>query len=168
MLTFAFQARNWMMPAERFSDTQKSSFPQSRVTSTTSQNADMNSPGFGRLASMASMFLFPDTGLGFSCVPSNIELSSSNMPFPTATAWAEALAGLCKINGLWVVDLDDMVDGLLLAEQWVKENVREDYRDCLLESIRGMKRRMSGKYSEEQYLSRFHRKPRRSTSSIHR
>jgi hypothetical protein len=68
---------------------------------------------------------------------------------------------LCRINGLWVVDLDDMVDGLLLTEQWVKENVREEYRDCLMESIRGMKRRMSGKYSEEQYISKFHRKPRR-------
>jgi hypothetical protein len=124
-------------------------------------------PWFRQIGVYGFYVLIPDTGLGFSCVPSNIELSSSNIPFPTAIAWAEALAGLCRINGLWVVDLDDMVDGLLLTEQWVKENVREDYRDCLVESIGGMKRRMSGKYSEEQYISRFHRKPRRSSSSMH-
>lgn len=109
--------------------------------------------------------LIPDIALGFSCVPSNIESGSPDIriPYPTAAAWAEALAGLCRVNSGWRVELDDMVDGLLPTEQWVKEKIREEYRERLMKSIAGMKGRMSGKYSEERYISRFRRKPRPAT-----
>jgi hypothetical protein len=77
------------------------------------------------------------------------------IPYPIAGAWAEALIDLS-----WQADLDDMVDGLVATEEWANENVREPYRKRLNDSIAGMKRRMLGKYSEDQYVSRFHRKPR--------
>jgi len=51
-------------------------------------------------------------------------------------------------------------DGLLPTEQWAKENVLEDYQEWLIKSIMGMKGRMSRKYSEGWYISRFHRKRR--------
>ena len=118
-------------------------------------------PWFRQIGVYGVYVLIPDSALGFSCVPANIELSSPDacIPYPTAAAWVEALIGLSKVHGGWIVHLDDMVDGLLPTEQWVKENVREDYQECILKSITGMKRRMSWKYPEELYISRFRRKP---------
>jgi hypothetical protein len=114
-------------------------------------------PWFRQIGVRAFYVLIPDTALRFSCIPSNIELSSGEIPvpYPIAGAWAEALIDLS-----WRVDLDDMVDGLVATEEWANENLREPYRKRLNDSIAGMKRRMLGKYSEHQYVSRFRRKPR--------
>jgi hypothetical protein len=114
-------------------------------------------PWFRQIGVRAFYVLIPDIALCFSCIPSNIELSSGEIPIPcpVAGAWAEALIDLS-----WQVDIDDMVDGLVATEEWVNENVREPYRKRLNDSIAGMKRRMLGKYSEDQYISRFRRKPR--------
>ena len=113
-------------------------------------------PWFRQIGVRAFYVLIPDTALRFSCIPSNIESSSGEIPvpYPIAGVWAEALIDLS-----WRVDLDDMVDGLVATEEWANENLRESYRKRLHDSIAGTKRRMLGKYSEHQYVSRFRRKP---------
>lgn len=114
-------------------------------------------PWFRQIGVRAFYILIPDTALRFSCILSNIELSSGEIPvpYPIAGAWAEALIDLS-----WRVDLDDMVDGLVATEEWANQNLREPYRKRLNDSIVGMKRRMLGKYSEHEYVSRFRRKLR--------
>lgn len=57
--------------------------------------------------------------------------------------------------------MDDMVDGLGATEEWGRENLGEEYWEIWEKSVRGMKKRMlGGKYPEEEYISRFKRRPK--------
>ena len=66
--------------------------------------------------------VIPDLEYHFICVPSNIEHSPfSLLPFPTASAFVQAL-----IDGYRLGDLEDLIDGLDLDEDWGEQNLDLD------------------------------------------
>lgn len=124
--------------------------------------------------------IMPDLEYYFTCIPSNIEYSPfSHLPFPTASALAQAL-----LDGYRLGDLEDFIDGLDLDEDWGEQNLdldsytdsarikdaaeREGVEDVLL-CDRQMKReiwsrhvvakqkRMGVKYPTHLYATRFRR-----------
>jgi hypothetical protein len=124
--------------------------------------------------------VIPDLEYYFTCIPLNIEYSPfSQLPFPTASAFAQAL-----LDGYRLGDLEDFIDGLNLDEDWGEQNldldsytdstrisdaaVREGVDDVLL-CDRHMKReiwwklvgakqkRMGIKYPTHLYATRFRR-----------
>jgi hypothetical protein len=104
--------------------------------------------------------LIPDSALSFSCVPTNVEQSPKppHIPYPKAGRWAEALIDLSKTKSEGAVDLDDMVDGLAATEEWGRDNLKGGYLERFNKSVRGTKGRMIGKYSEDEYITRFRRR----------
>jgi hypothetical protein len=66
--------------------------------------------------------VIPDQEYHFTCVPSNIEYSPFTLlPFPTASAFAQAL-----LDGYRLGDLEDLIDGLDLDEDWGEQNLDLD------------------------------------------
>ena len=119
----------------------------------------------------------PDFEYYFECVPSNIEYCPfSGLPFPTAPILAQSLLDAYRIS-----DLNDLVDGLDLGEEWGERNLDLDsYTDStrmkeaaeregelILLSRRHLKRdlwrkciqtkqaRMGFKYPQHIYATRF-------------
>lgn len=117
-------------------------------------------PWFRQSGVHAFFILIPDSALAFSCIPANIEQSSKSphLPYPKTAQWAEALIDLSRAHRGWVVDLDDMVDGLAATEEWGRDNLREEYLELFNKSVQGTKKRMMGKYSEDEYITRFRRR----------
>lgn len=79
-------------------------------------------------------YLVPSEDWRFECVPDNFEYSAQKrIPYPKLHLFAQALLERQNVN-----DLQDLVDGMDLTEEWGEENLRlddlgEDYTQWVAE-----------------------------------
>jgi hypothetical protein len=79
-------------------------------------------PRYKFVAIRPSFKVIPDLEYYFTCIPSNIQYSPfSLLPFPTASAFAQALLGGYRLG-----DLEDFIDGLNLDEAWGEQDLDLD------------------------------------------
>ena len=113
-------------------------------------------PRFKHIGTIDFWLILPASYAHVSCEPSAIEKSLGGLPYPNLKNYAESL--LDSQNG---VDLEDLIDGMDLSEQWGEENIDLD-RDIPIDWARqrNMKQmevngRIVSELSEEPRARRF-------------
>ena len=78
-------------------------------------------PRFKKIGVDLRFILIPSEDCHLDCLPSKVERSQMGLPYPKLEIFAQSL--LDRMEG---VDLEDLVDGMNLSEEWGLENLDLD------------------------------------------